>query len=184
MSNEKAFSLLRQMPPNKRTVWKVNSYLALYGTREEIEESLKVLNEEMLRLLGINKDNEREARILLQRMIDQGVITAEVLFDGNLVFSKKRIIENIKEIIKSGDMHRLNDYTYKFLINACGSIAHFDKEGWIGHYPTVNHLRKFFLKNEYGKRVLKFQPYWAGDRIEIIKEIEALLGIRGKKDEG
>jgi hypothetical protein len=60
---------------------------------------------------------------------------------------------------------------------SCGSIAHYNKQGWIDYYPTINHLKQFFIRNEYGSRVLHHIPQWHSDAISIVKEIEPLLGI-------
>jgi len=73
-------------------------------------------------------------------------------------------------------MGKLSDYLYKFLSLSCGSIAHYNKQGWIDVYPTVYDLRLFFVENEYGKRVLDTIPTWKTDAHRIVEEIEQILG--------
>ena len=154
----------------------INRHLTLYGTRKEIEQSLRYLKNEVAACIGINHANEGEARLMIQQMIEQKLVTAEVLLDGNTVYDKTKILRNISSMVRHDNMSLMTDYTYHFLTN-CGSIAHFSKAGWISTYPTVDSLRRFFLKNEYGQRVLNSQPPWATDRIAILQEIERILNL-------
>lgn len=71
----------------------------------------------------------------------------------------------------------MSDYLYNFLHLACGSIAHFNKLGWIECYPTVDNLKQFFIKNEYGNRVSHQIPRWHTDAISIVEQIEYMLCI-------
>ena len=71
----------------------------------------------------------------------------------------------------------LSKYFYRFLHLCCGSIAHYDIYGWICHYPTVEDLRQFFLKNEYGERVLDYVPGWKTDTKRIVEQIEVILNV-------
>jgi len=142
---------------------------------------------------------EREARLLLQDLIDEHDIKAWIMFDGNTVWSKKKIIRNLKQIIEAGTLYNgkkpsyipigsmlrmprvgeciLSDYFYSFLNLDCGSIAHYNKQGWVTEYPTLDDLREFFQKNEFGKRVLHDIPDWHSDAKRIVEEIEKLLNI-------
>jgi len=74
-------------------------------------------------------------------------------------------------------MKKLTDYLYKFLSLSCGSIAHYNKYGWIACYPTVYDLKQFFRRNEFGQRVLRYIPIWKTDAQVIVKEVERELGI-------
>jgi hypothetical protein len=69
----------------------------------------------------------------------------------------------------------LSRYFYEFLHLNCGSIAHYNIHGWIHKYPTVEHLKKFFKQNEFGKPVREWIPKWKTDAIEIVKAIEQQL---------
>lgn len=69
----------------------------------------------------------------------------------------------------------LSDYFYEFLHLDCGSIAHYNKQGWVTEYPTVDDLKAFFKENEFGHRVLDDIPEWKTDAKRIVQTIEAKL---------
>lgn len=174
--------------------------ISIYGSKREIEEAKKLLNT----IPDLHELPEPDARFKLQDMIDEYRIKADILYDGNTVYSKKRIIRNLRQIIRAGvlgyasytsvgSMLRvptmttgkpvLSDYFYEFLHLSCGSIAHYNKAGWIAEYTTVEDLREFFLKNEFGVRVINHLPEWQTDAIRVVEEIEELLGISMKKQD-
>jgi hypothetical protein len=155
----------QQLSTDKRVV--------LYGNHNHIEQAMTILTTNIPNLPTLS---ESQARIRIQDCIDSENIKADILFDGNSIWSKKRILKDIKTVNKYG-MVKLSDYLYKFLHLSCGSIAHYNKSGWIDYYPTVNHLKQFFRKNEFGNQVLHQIPHWHSDAISIVKEIEPLLGI-------
>ena len=141
--------------------------------------------------------SESKARLVIQESIDTHNLKASILYNGNTVWSKNRIIRNLNRIIQHGVLYNkqkprfipigsmlrmptigdtiLSKYFYNFLHLCCGSIAHYDIRGWVATYPTVDDLKAFFKKNEYGKRVLDYIPRWKTDVIEIVKAIETLL---------
>ena len=145
--------------------------------------------------------SESNARLLIQEIVDRDSLKADVLINGNTVWSFKRIIRNLKQIVEAGTVigekvrtcyplasgiriptirdHRpiLSKYFYQFLHLCCGSIAHYDIYGWISQYPTVEDLRQFFLKNEYGRRVLNHVPGWKTDTKRIVEQIEVILNV-------
>ena len=149
--------------------------ITIYGTNKEIETARKIL--EQCLSIELFKENESRARVEIQKLIDGHNITATILWDRNRVWSKKRILKDVKALVKRG-MHGLSDYLYEFFHLCCGSIAHYDKQGWLSVYPDINAVKNFFIRNEFGKSVLEWQPWWATDRIEIIKEIHQLFGIK------
>ncbi|MBN2523657.1 MAG: hypothetical protein JXB24_10315 [Bacteroidales bacterium] len=149
--------------------------IAIYGSAKEIEVAKAIL-EQHLPAEQFN-GNESKARLLIQSLIDEQKIKARILWDGNSVWSKRRITKDIRTVLRKG-MHTMSDYLYEFFHLCCGSIAHYNKQGWICEYPSIDSLRNFFEHNEYGSSVLVHQPYWAADRIEIIKDINQLLGIK------
>lgn len=140
---------------------------------------------------------ESEARLKIQDLIDEYDLKASILVNGNTVWSKKRILRNLDRIMKHetlylrrspryvpiGSMLRLpqggtpvlSKYFYEFLHLECGSIAHYNIHGWICHYPTVDYLKKFFEKNEFGKQVIDWIPDWYTDAKRIVEEIEQKL---------
>ena len=139
---------------------------------------------------------EPKARLEIQKLIDEQSLKAAVLFDGNSVWSKNRILQNLEQIIQHGTLYNkekprfipigsmlrmptvgdciLSDYFYNFL-TSCGSIAHYSKQGWVAIYPTVEDLKAFFKKNEFGHRVLDDIPHWKTDAKVIVEAIEAHL---------
>lgn len=142
----------------------------IYGSKREIDDAISILQ-------NVNPgsyDKEVEARLLIQDLIDKHNIKASILYDGNTVYSKKRIIRDLKLIVKHNDMSVMTDYLYNFL-SSCGSIAHFNKYGWIETYPTVFDLRKFFMFNEFGQPVIQHIPRWATDQRRIVEEIDIIL---------
>ena len=168
--------------------------IAIYGSRKEIEDAKRLLNT----IPELYELSEPDARIKIQDAIDNNGVKASILYDGNRVWSRKKIVRNVKRIVKEGVLGHagyipvgsmlrvpemgagkpiLSDYTYEFFSLSCGSIAHYNKAGWIAEYPTGEALRSFFLKNEYGRRVIEYLPGWKTDAIRIVEEIEKRLGI-------
>lgn len=120
---------------------------------------------------------------LLLHFGDTHNLKATILFNGNTVWSKTRILRNLRRIMKHGtlynqDQHKppiLSHYFYTFLHLDCGSIAHYDIHGWIHKYPTIDELKAFFKRNEFGKRVLDDIPAWHTDARAIVQAIEERL---------
>jgi hypothetical protein len=151
----------------------IDKRIALYGSKNDIETTEELIERFFPEIAG---RSEATARISLQSLLDTEPIKANILFDGNGVYSKKKIIRDIKRVKKNG-MQSMTDGLYKFLSLCCGSIAHYNKHGWIDTYPTIEHLRSFFRKNEFGQRVFSYVPQWKTDVKEIVKEIENILCI-------
>ncbi len=148
--------------------------IGIYGSRKEIEEAKGVLD-------GLNlKGNESEDRLVIQEAIDRNKVKAGILYDGNTVWSYDRIVRDFKRALRSGPSkvteygngdYNLTDYLYDFLSLDCGSIAHFNKYGWIGTYPTKDDLKQFCRHNEFGQDILSHQPSWASDGQRIAKAV-------------
>jgi hypothetical protein len=192
--------------------------ISIKGNKPEVqaaESAIKAIS-------GIETMSEGEARLAIQKRIDEHHLLASIMFDNNSVWSKKRIIDNLDKIIQAGVLwdqrpHEFRDadgagrpikvthtqteapqlkkigplllpsqgfrcllspYFYEFLHLCCGSIAHYDIHGWVTEYPTVEDLKKFFNRNEYGCRVVTYIQSYSPqltDEIEIVKAIEARL---------
>lgn len=151
----------------------IDNRVAIYGNKQSIEQAEIILLKNIPQLPTLT---ESQARLKLQEVIDHENIKADILFDGNSVWSKKKILRDIKKVKKHG-MNKLTDYLYKFLSLSCGSIAHYDKFGWIATYPTIQDLRQFFRRNEFGQRVLNYLPIWNSDAQAIVRNIERELGV-------
>ncbi|MFQ6095144.1 MAG: hypothetical protein ACE5NN_03265 [Candidatus Bathyarchaeia archaeon] len=162
----------------QRTEFKLDKRIAIYGSKLD-----RAIAEKLLRELGDTSNrvptslSEGEARLKIQDLIDTYNLKAHILFDGNRVWGRRTLLRNLRSIINSNHMNKMSKELYKFLHLVCGSIAHYDRYGWIATYPTVNALRNFFVKNEYGKRVLDHLPVWYTDAKRIVKEMERLLKI-------
>jgi len=153
--------------------------ITYFGSEKDISEAIAVLKKhEDLRTM-----KEADARLLVQKLIDEHHLKASILINGNTVWSKDRILRNLEQIMKHGTLYNqdqskppiLSHYFYQFLHLVCGSIAHYDIHGWIHKYPTIEHLKKFFKQNEFGKPVLEWIPPEHTDAKAIVQEIETRL---------
>jgi hypothetical protein len=148
--------------------------VTIYGSKSEITAAEKALANVGM---ATRPCAEGAARLMLQVCIDAFKIKAALTFDGNTIWSKDRLIRDVKAIIRADMVGGMGNYLYEFLSLSCGSIAHYNKYGWIAEYPTVAALRAFFLKNEFGQRVFVYIPNWKTDALKIVLEIEQLFGI-------
>lgn len=162
--------------------------VTVYGSKKAVGEAMKLLKELVL------PDEEGKARLVLQKLIEEKNIKADILYDGNGVWNGVKILENFRKIKKAGwlikegrgyvpvgEMLRipssegrliLNDYFYKFLSLVCGSIAHYNIWGWANMYPGYEDLVMFFGRNEFNQRVLDHLPEWYTDARRIVEQIE------------
>ncbi len=101
-------------------------------------------------------------------------IKCAISYNGNTVWNKEILIRDFKRILNNG-MKNLSDYLYEFFHLSCGSIAHFNKQGWIATYPTLASLHNFFIKNEYGEPVTSHIPSWQSDAVETTQAMDQLL---------
>jgi len=105
---------------------------------EKAEELLKTIENLDLLYEGVS-------RLKIQQLIDDNKLKAWILFNGNSVWSKKRILRNLKQIMKHGTLYDgkhpsyipigsmlrvpsvgktiLSKYFYEFLHLCCGSIV-------------------------------------------------------------
>ncbi|MCF7795996.1 hypothetical protein K9M42_02785 [Patescibacteria group bacterium] len=155
---------------------KASNKIRLIGSDEYVNATDDVL----LSMGDMFKNNsEGEIRDWIQKKVIHVYKFAQkidILYDGNTVINDIKILKNLRKIKRQG-MEAMNDDFYDFLHLSCGSIAHFSKMGWISCYPTINSLKKFFIKNEFGKRVLNDIPNWKTDTINTVKKIEKELNI-------
>jgi len=153
--------------------------ITYYGSEKEIAKAAAILKKRR----SLSRMNEAKARLIIQQLIDQHSLKATIHVNNNAVWSRKRILKNLRRVKKQGTLYNpdqdkppiLSHYFYQFLNLCCGSIAHYDIHGWIHKYPTVEHLKQFFLKNEMGKRVIDYIPEWKTDARAIVRDIEIVL---------
>lgn len=153
--------------------------ITYFGSEKDIAKAVDILN----RHRSLQRLSESKCRLKIQGIIDKRNLKASILVNGNTVYSKRRILRNLRIILKHGTLYNedqskppiLSHYFYQFLHSTCGSIAHVDVWGWIHKYPTIIELKQFFKKNEFGKRVLDDIPEWQTDARAIVQEIEKTL---------
>lgn len=166
---------------NLKMLWR-ELKISFYGSKKEIPKVEELLNK--IDLTG----REFDDRNTLQRFIDENKITkVDILYDGNTIVSKDRIVNEFIKILKKGKLEGMSDYFYKFLHLYCGSSAHYNKQGWIYEYNNSSEdLINFFLKDERGTNVLRYQPRWKADCINISREILFIIeeGINSRVDDG
>jgi len=120
--------------------------------------------------------NEGADRLMIQKWIAEQNFKPAVLYDGNTVIREDKIIAEFKRILKRGTLDRMTNYFYDFVSLDAGSIAHYDKWGWIRFYDnSAERLCDFFLYNEFGQDIVSHQPGWKTDCTEIGKKILALI---------
>jgi len=152
------------------TIWDKDKRVLVYGSKKNIDTTIEILNK---KLDGLFTDEWVSRKILADIIVEHN-LKATIFFDGNTVWNTKKLCTDVKRVVKGG-MFKMTDYLYKFLSLDCGSIAHFNKQGWIEEYPTVDHLRRFFQKNEFGKKVVDHVPNWYYDAAVAVREMEKIL---------
>lgn len=155
---------------------KYNDKITIYGNKAQIEEAKKKIDKIKPKLTFLK---EGEDRLILQNEICDNT-KAWILYDGNTVYGKNKLLKQFAMLLKNGMDHLTNDL-YEFFHQSCGSIAHYNKQGWIAEYPDLYALKEFFKHNEYGSSVLNDQPDWATDRIVIIKAMQKMLDALSAK---
>ena len=170
--------------------------IIIAGSAKDIAKTKGVLE----KIPMLNNLLEAQARIIIQDAIDEHHLNASILYKGNRVWSRRKILRNLEHIIEKGNLYGnkrvrwlrvgsmlclpatpddfkpvLSEYFYEFLSLRCGSMAHYSRAGWIGIYPTVNDLKRFFKKNEHGKPVSEWIPPWETDAKRIVDDIERRL---------
>ena len=174
--------------------------IVLSGNKKQIAKAEGRLNPI---ISFISQLPEKEARIFLQDAIDEYRLYANIVYRGHVVWSRKRITRNLERVVKRGQLYDnkrnirvqwvrmgamaclpkveknfkplLNEYFYDFLVACCGSDPHYNRIGWIGIYPTLDDLKRFFTANEHNKPVSVYVPAWKSDVARIVEDIERML---------
>jgi len=134
---------------------------------KEIERHIKPLLE------GLS-GNEAKDRLVIQDFIDETGFKYDILYNGNAVYSYDRIMKAFKRYIKS-DAQDMSDELYEFFHLNLGTIAHYDKRGWMATYPTIEDIKNLFDRNEYGERAVDHIPVWMTDVKRIVDDMQNLL---------
>jgi len=126
--------------------------------------------------------SEPQVRKALLPFVEQKLAPNEwILYDGNSVWDVKRLVKQFKTFVKYYDYEHFPKYLYEFFHLQCGSIAHYNKAGWLGMYPDLDSLKEFFKRNEYGRTVQNYPPEWHYDaRLAVELMHTELFGVGGK----
>jgi hypothetical protein len=173
--------------------FKEHAEIRIIGSKVDVEKAELLIKA----IPNLETLDESKVRLIIQDIIETHNLKAHILVDGNSVWNSIPIITNLKRIMEHGKLYEgrhpgyvqvgemlrfpvadkcvLSDYFYDFLNLHCGSIAHYNKQGWVTVYPTVEDLKEFFKKNEYGRRVLDDLPDWFTDGRRIVEKIEFTL---------
>jgi hypothetical protein len=166
-----------------------HAQIRIIGSKKDTEQA-----EQLLKTIpDLENLGESKARLAIQKLIEDDNLKASILFDGNSVWNSKPIITNLRKIMVHGTLYNgekphyvpigsmlrfpvvgeciLSDYFYSFIHLHCGTSAHYNKQGWVTIYPTVEDLKAFFMKNEYGHRVIDDIPDWETDVKRIVQMI-------------
>lgn len=112
--------------------------------------------------------HEPDDRLALQEAIDEGKIKNDVMYEGNRVWSFNEVVQEYKRLRKLGTLESMSNSFYVFLTNCCGSIAHYNKQGWVEEYHnSIDSLHDFFRCNEFGVDIASYQPSRFTDRKKI-----------------
>lgn len=152
--------------------------ISIYGSTKDQERAKQLID----KLAPVLTGDEGKDRIIIQKGIDAWHLpsTASILYDGNTVYSYNKIVRDFARALTSppspeseygGGEWDMTKGLYDFLSLSTGSIAHFNKYGWIGTYPTKEALVGYLHRNEFGQDIVSYQPGWATDRIKIAKEL-------------
>ena len=127
-------------------------------------------------------NSEYDVRMILLPFVEQQLSSNEwILYDGNLVWDVKRLTKQFKTFVKYYDYKHFSKYLYEFFHLQCGSIAHYNKVGWLGTYSDMALLKEFFKSNEYGQEVRTYPPDWHYDAQKAAEAMHAILFGPGKK---
>ena len=154
-----------------------NLKIRVSGSSKKIKETEDMLDK--VELTG----TESKDRLILQNFIDENKIKTSILYDGNTIISYDKIINEYKRILTKNEFNKMSDYFYNFLSLDCGSIAHYDKNGWLYEYYNLEKLKHFFMCNEFGKDIVRDQPTWKTDVIKIGETILELTNKHSHKQE-
>ena len=148
--------------------------ITLHGNEKNVARCEELLESIKIYLVG----REDKDRLVIQENVCDKV-RCSILYEGNSVHGIKTIMNDFDKLFKEGGMSNLTDELYDFFHLNCGTIAHYNREGWIGNYSSIGALRDLFMRNEYGQDVYSHIPSWKTDCKEIVLKMESKLGMRG-----
>ncbi|MBX8639707.1 MAG: hypothetical protein KIS29_05145 [Thermoplasmata archaeon] len=87
-------------------------------------------------------------------------------FGERTQYNKERILRNVEQILEHRDIGLMNEETYRFISLHCGTIAHYDIDGWRHAYGDLrDFINLFLVRNEYGRNLQEEirTPRWQED---------------------
>lgn len=146
---------------NRIELNKNNKRITFFGSNNVIESDKNIIDN--LPLTG----NESNDRILIQKCIDNNNLKSEILYEGNTVYSFKKIVKEYRNLQKNGTLDKLTNKMYLFFTNACGDIAHYNINGFRDYYNnSLENLESKLLGRD------TFIPRWCSDLDRIFKELK------------
>lgn len=132
----------------------------LYGSNAIIQKEKQII--EGLELTG----NEGKDRLIIQQCIDDNKLKSDILYDGNTVYPFEKTVKAYRKLEKSGTLNNLTNDMYRFFMNACGDIAHYDIGGFKGYYNnSFEQLERELLQDCY-------TTSWHTDLDRIFRELQ------------
>ena len=146
---------------NRIELNKNNKRITFFGSNNVIESDKNIIDN--LPLTG----NESNDRILIQKCIDNNNLKSEILYEGNTIYSFKKIVKEYRNLQKNGTLDKLTNKLYLFFTNACGDIAHYNINGFRDYYNnSLENLESKLLGRD------TFIPRWCSDLDRIFKELK------------
>ena len=146
---------------NRIELNKNNKRITFFGSNNVIESDKNIIDN--LPLTG----NESNDRILIQKCIDNNNLKSEILYEGNTIYSFKKIVKEYRNLQKNGTLDKLTNKMYLFFTNACGDIAHYNINGFRDYYNnSLENLESKLLGRD------TFIPRWHSDLDRIFKELK------------
>ncbi len=146
---------------NRIELNKNNKRITFFGSNNVIESDKNIIDN--LPLTG----NESNDRILIQKCIDNNNLKSEILYEGNTIYSFKKIVKEYRNLQKNGTLDKLTNKMYLFFTNACGDIAHYNINGFRDYYNnSLENLESKLLGRD------TFIPRWCSDLDRIFKELK------------
>jgi len=159
----------------KRTVVDKVNQLIVYGNHKNLPALLNQLEGLMERLHSYPMISEGAVRVIIQDLMEATDCPIDITFKGNGVYPYSKTIRDFKRVVKANDTRKMTKHLYRFFSNCCGTIAHYNLQGWACIYPDNDFLMELFERNEYGQPVVDYVPKWKTDTILIVREMESIL---------
>ena len=93
---------------NRIELNKNNKRITFFGSNNVIESDKNIIDN--LPLTG----NESNDRILIQKCIDNNNLKSEILYEGNTIYSFKKIVKEYRNLQKNGTLDKLTNKMYLF----------------------------------------------------------------------